>query len=90
MSLARLVNDALPLLMRKRVIDAVLAAQAGALGPVTSAEARRAKPVLRNARSFSDCARRIAQMGPDEHGRALHRAGRDRNGFALWWVEERE
>ena len=82
------IRDALPLLMRTRVIDAVLAAQRLALEPVTSAQARAAKPVLGHARAFTEAARVIAQLGPDERGRRLCAAGVDRKGFARWWVEE--
>lgn len=78
--------------MRGRVLDAVLAAQALAGGPVTSQEARLAAykivPLTRHARSFTELARAVSQMGPDARGRVLHRAGVDRKGFALWWVEE--
>lgn len=83
-------RDAMPLLMRARIIEAVLAAQRSAGEPVTAAEARlaRSEPVMRNARSFSEVAKAIAELGPDERGRVLRCAGFDRNKFALWWVEE--
>jgi hypothetical protein len=87
-SLAPLVRDALPLLMRAQVIDAVLAAQIQAGAPVTAQEARLVarEPVMRSAKSFSECARRIAQLGADEQGRSLHCTGRDRLNVLLWWV----
>jgi hypothetical protein len=87
-SLAPTIRDALPLLMREQVIDAVLAAQAIAGAPVTAQEARAATsgPVMRNAKSFSECARRIAELGADEQGRTLRCAGRDRLNVLLWWV----
>jgi hypothetical protein len=84
--LGALIRDALPALMRQRVLEAVLAAQALAAGPVTSREARASRPVLRHARAFTGLARAIARMGPDERGRTLHAAGKDRKGCALWWV----
>lgn len=83
------IRDALPLLLRSRVIDAVLGAQRLALGPVTSAQARAAQPLLSHARAFTAVALAIARLGPDERGRRLCAAGVDRKGFALWWVEER-
>jgi hypothetical protein len=87
-TLGGMIRDALPLLLRHQMIDAVLAAQAVALGPVTSAQARASKPLLRHPRAFTECARAIARLGPDERGRVLHSAGVDRKGFALWWVKE--
>lgn len=84
-----LIEDALPLLMRARILDAVVAAQAVAGQPVTSHEARAARPVTRHARAFTTLAWSISRLGPDERGRVLCSAGRDRKGFALWWVEER-
>lgn len=83
------VREALPALMRARVLGAVLAAQAIEGGPVTSQQARAAlrSPVLRHARAFTGVASRVARLGPDELGRVLRAAGRDRKGFALWWVE---
>lgn len=86
-SLSQAIRQARPLLLRSRVIDAVLAAQRLALEPVTAAEARAALPVLRHARAFTEVARVISQLGPDERGRRLCAAGVDRKGFALWWVE---
>jgi len=84
------IRDALPLLVRRRVIDAVLAAQELELGPVTSAQARAMKPVLAHARAFTEVARVVARLGPDERGRVLCAAGIDRKGFARWWVQERQ
>jgi len=83
------IRDAMPLLLRRRVIDAVLAAQRLALGPVTSAQARAAQPVLGHARAFTEVASAVARLGPDELGRRLCPAGTDRKGFARWWVEGR-
>lgn len=88
-SLHDLIVDALPLLMRGPVLDAVVAAQAIAGQPVTSHEARTARPVTRHARAFTGLCWSISRLGPDERGRVLRSAGRDRKGFALWWVEER-
>lgn len=89
-SLEAVSRDAMPLLMRARIIGAVLTAQRAAGAPVTAREARSAKaePVMRNARSFSEVAKAIARLGPDEQGRVLRCAGFDRQHFALWWVEE--
>lgn len=75
--------------MRPHVLDAVLAAQAFAGGPVTSQEARDAArtPVFRHARAFTEAAAAITRLGPDERGRSLRAAGTNRKGVALWWVE---
>lgn len=88
--LPELIRDAIPLLVRPLVLDAVQAAQAIAGGPVTSQEAREAavRPVLRHARAFTEAAAAIARLGADDRGRVLRAAGRDRKGVALWWVEE--
>lgn len=85
---AEIINDALPLLMRERVLDAVLAAQSKVGGPVTSQQARAARraPVLSGPRKFTDVAAQIARLGPDERGRVLHAVGADRKGVARWWV----
>lgn len=88
--LQRTVRYALPLLVRRQVVDAVLRAQTLALEPVTSAQARAAQPILTCSRAFTEVARVIAQLGPDERGRRLRDAGVDRKGFARWWVEESE
>jgi hypothetical protein len=82
------IAAALPLLMRARVLDAVLAAQAVLSEPVTSAQARAARPVMRHARAFTELARAIARLGPDERGRVLCPVLPDRKGFARWWVQE--
>lgn len=74
--------------MRARVIDAVLAAQSVMREPVTSQEARAAQPVMRHTRAFTEVAAQVAKLGPDERGRVLCAAGRDRKGLALWWVQE--
>jgi hypothetical protein len=86
--LAPLIRDALPLLLRDRVVDAVLAAQTALGAPVTSREARDALLVMRTPRAFTEVAQAISKLGPDERGRELCFAGTDRNGFALWWVKE--
>jgi len=83
-----MIRDALPLLLRGRVVDAVLAAQTALGAPVTAREARDALLVMRTPRSFTDVAQAIARLGPDDRGRELCSAGTDRNGFALWWVRE--
>jgi hypothetical protein len=83
-----MIQNARPLLMRAQVIEAVLAAQTVALEPVTSQEARSAKPVMRHTRAFTEVAEQISHLGPDERGRVLRAAGRDRKGLALWWVQE--
>lgn len=89
--LSGLIRNALPVIMRQRVIDAVIRAQAIAGGPVTSQQARAAKasagPVLGHSRAFTQAAAAITRMGPDELGRLLHAVGRDRKGCARWWVE---
>ena len=89
-SVREIVREGLPLLMRERIIEAVLAAQRITGEPVTAQQARatRAEPIMRSARSFSDAARAIARQGPDPGGRVLRRVGRDRTGVVLWWVEE--
>jgi hypothetical protein len=81
------IGDALPVLMRQWVIGAVLEAQALAGGPVTSHEVRASRPILRSARALTELALVVARLGADEHGRTLHAAGKDRKGFALWWVQ---
>lgn len=88
--LDQVIHDALPRLMQPRVIDAVLEAQAIRGAPVTSQEARTLgkSPVMRHTRAFTEVAWRIARLGPDERGRVLCAAGKDRKGLALWWVEE--
>lgn len=85
-----MIRDALPVLMRDRIIDAVLAAQRVCGEPVTARQARamRSEPIMRSARSFSDAARAIAGAGPDPRGRVLCRVGRNRAGVVRWWVEE--
>jgi len=89
--LARTIANALPLLMRERVLEAVLAAQALHGGPVTAQQARtgRAERLMPHARALTEVAWQISRLGPDELGRSLHSAGKDRKGLALWWVEER-
>lgn len=89
-SLGGTIEDALPLLLRRRVIDAVLEAQDKVGAPVTSQEARSAtrRPLLRHVRAFTELCWRVCRLGPDERGRSLHAAGKDRKGLALWWVQE--
>lgn len=84
------IQDALPLLMRDRIIESVLAAQRIAGEPVTAQEARatRPEPIMRSARSFSDAAKAVARMGPDAQGRVLRCAGPNRKRLVRWWVEE--
>jgi hypothetical protein len=84
------MNDAAPLLLRRLVVDGVLRAQGRVGGPVTSvvAMASCTKRVSANVRAFTELARRIAKLGPDEKGRVLHHAGEDRKGHWMWWVEE--
>lgn len=88
--LRNMICDAMPLLLRSRVLDAVLAAQTHAGAPVTSQQARAASPtrVLGHARAFTEVAAAIARLGPDAGGRVLVAAGTDRKGVARWWVEE--
>lgn len=88
--LATHIRQARPLLLRRPLIDAVLAAQALAFGPVTSAQAQASRRLLRHPRAFTELARLVVRLGPDERGRRLCEAGIDRKGFALWWVEEPE
>ena len=87
--LTKQISDAFPALMRARVLDAVVAAQNAQGSPVTSHQARTAprEPVMPHARAFTEVAKRITSLGPDERGRVLHAAGTDRKGLALWWVE---
>jgi len=88
--LTDVIRVALPLLMRARVTDAVLSAQLIAGGPVTSQQARAATahPVMPHARAFTELARAITRLGPDERGRELHAVAPDRKGIARWWVRE--
>lgn len=87
-SLAAQIRDARPLLLRRPLIDAVLEAQVLAPGPVTAREVLRSRALVRHPRAFTELARLVARLGPDERGRRLCAAGVDRKGFALWWVEE--
>lgn len=77
--------------MRERVLEAVLVAQSAQGGPVTAQQARavRTEPVMPHARAFTEVAWQITRLGPDEYGRVLCAAGKDRKGLTLWWVEER-
>lgn len=88
MPLHETIRDAMPLLLRARVIDAVAEAQMREGGPVTSQQAREGRKLLRHARAFTELAWQISKLGPDERGRTLHNAGRDRKGLTLWWVQE--
>lgn len=89
-SLDQLIRDALPSLMRARIIDAVLKAQRIEGEPVTARQARAVEhePLMQSPRSFSDAANAIARMGPDESGRVLHRVAMNRKRIIRWWVEE--
>lgn len=89
MKLNRTIENALPLLFRERVIDAVLRTQSAFGGPVTANEVRAAQPapLLRHSRALTELCHQIVELGPDEKGRALYRAGKDRTGLLLWWVE---
>lgn len=86
------MSDAAPLLLRRLVIDGVLRAQHRVGGPASSVIARASCTMCigANTRAFTELARRIAALGPDERGRVLHHAGEDRKGYWLWWVEERD
>lgn len=84
------IRQARPLLLRRPLIDAVLAAQQAAPGPVTAREVLRSQALVRHPRAFTELARQVARLGPDERGRRLCEAGTDRKGFALWWVQEAE
>jgi hypothetical protein len=88
--LERTIRDSRPLLLRRRIIDAVLQAQRQQAGPVTSQEVRASarEPLLRHARALTELAWQVSRLGPDELGRRLHAAGTDRKGLALWWVQE--
>lgn len=90
MDLQRTIRDSRPLLLRQRIIEAVLKAQRQEGGPVSSQRVRAssAEPLLRHARALTELAWQISRLGPDELGRRLHAAGTDRKGAALWWVQE--
>lgn len=83
-----LLRQALPFVLRSRVLDAILTAQVRAGGPVTSHQARAAAsaPVLGHSRAFTEVAAAISRLGPDETGRVLVAVGADRKGIARWWV----
>jgi hypothetical protein len=87
--LAKTIEVALPVLMRERVIDAVLATQTMHGEPVTAQEGRSSQPepLMRHTRALTEVAQDIAALGPDERGRRLLSAGKDRNGLLLWWVQ---
>jgi hypothetical protein len=86
--LSKTIEVALPLLMRERVIDAVIEAQTQHGEPVTAQEVRASQPqpLMRHTRALTEVAQDIAAIGPDERGRRLLCAGKDRNGLLLWWV----
>ena len=92
MKLAKTIERALPLLMRARVIDAVLETQIRLGSPVTAQEVRAGQrtPLMRHSRALTEVAHQIAELGADERGRRLHLAGKDRTGVLLWWVEQRQ
>jgi hypothetical protein len=87
-----MAGNAMPLLLRLHVIDAVLEAQSRARGPVTAAAVREVSKhaALSSARAFTELATRVSKLGADELGRTLHHAGEDRAGRRLWWVETTE
>jgi hypothetical protein len=81
-------KDAMPLLIRSRVLDAVRAAQAEAGGPVTAAEVlvKLSPPIARSPRALTALLHRVAATGADETGRRL--AG-DIDRLSVWrWVVE--
>lgn len=80
----------MPLLLRARVIDAVLKTQTAYGSPVTAQEVRAAQPtpLMRHTRALTELCHDITQLGPDEQGRTLHCAGRNRERLLLWWVQE--
>lgn len=80
----------MPLLLRARVIDAVLKTQTAYGSPVTAQEVRAAQPtpLMRHTRALTELCHDITQLGPDEQGRSLHCAGRNRERLLLWWVQE--
>ena len=88
MTIADAAHDALPLLIRSRLLDAVRMAQAAERGPVTAAEvlARLDPPLARSPRALTALMHRVAATGPDERGRQL--AGEvDRLSVWRWVVE---
>lgn len=80
----------MPLLLRSRVIDAVLKTQTAFGEPVTAQEIRAAQatPLMRHTRALTEICHDISQLGPDEQGRTLHCAGRNRERLLVWWVQE--
>lgn len=78
----------MPLLIRRRVLDAVRAAQAAGHGPVTAAEVlvKLDPPLARSPRALTALLHRVAATGADETGRRL--AG-DVDRLSVWrWVVE--
>ena len=91
--LTGMMTDAFVLLARDAMIEAVRSAQVEIGGPVTANEARLAaaragRHLGRNVRAFSELAERVAALGSDADGKALHLAGQDACGRRLWWVEQ--
>lgn len=91
MKLHRTIEQAMPLLLRARVIDAVLKTQTAYGSPVTAQEIRSAQdtPLMRHTRQLTEICHDISQLGPDEQGRTLHCAGRNRDRLLVWWVQEK-
>lgn len=88
--LSQTIDLALPLLMRERVIEAILRVQTQYGEPVTAQEVRDAQeqPLMRHTRALTEIAHKISALGPDEQGRRLQCAGKKRTGILLWWVVE--
>lgn len=91
MKLNRTIEQAMPLLLRDRVIDAVLRTQNAFGSPVTAQEVRaaQAQPLMRHTRALTEICHAIAALGIDDQGRTLHCAGKNRVGLLLWWVKEK-
>lgn len=84
------MNQALPLILRGKMIDSVLWAQCALGGQVTAADVLAHCPGLRLARSakgFAELAGAVAALGPDAQGRALVACGVDRTGAQLWHAD---
>lgn len=90
MKLNRTIEQAMPLLLRDRVIDAVLRTQNAFGSPVTAQEVRAAQatPLMRHTRALTEICHQIAALGFDDQGRTLCCAGKSRIGLLLWWVQE--
>jgi hypothetical protein len=88
--LNRTIENAMPLLLRDRVIEAVLKTQNHFGSPVTAQEVRdhQAAPLLRHSRALTELCHQIVALGSDEDGRSLHCAGKNRERLLIWWVQE--